>query len=132
MNILALLAAVSLAPFAHGAVIAGRDCNNGRLVCDGATPVCGSAELCGNGDELQGTFTRVNLFSVPATTTVFVYPATPLVVYATTVAITGTISGIGRGFFGGGGGGENSSGLDGSGTGRGRGAVVGRGGAGGG
>lgn len=102
---------------AEGAVVAGRDCANGDLVCDGATPVCGGAEVCSNGTELQGTFTRVKLFSLPAGTTVFVFPGTPLVVYASTISIGGTIDGIGRGLAGGLGGANLTAGQNGTGGG---------------
>lgn len=117
MRALFLALAFSAAGPAAAAVVAGRDCANGDLVCDGATPVCGGAELCSNGTELQGTFTRVKLFSLPAGTTVFVFPATPLAIYASTLSIGGTLDGSGRGAAGGQGGPNLSAGQSGSGGG---------------
>ena len=105
-----------LAQPASAATIVGRDCANQDIVCDGS-PVCGGPDTCSNSDELQGTFTRVRLFSVGVGTTVFVFPATPLAVYASTISIAGTINGQGRGLFGGSQGQENSPGLNGSGAG---------------
>lgn len=110
-----LAAALWASAPARAAVVAGRDCAGQDLVCDGATPLCGGASVCSNGDELQGTFTRVGLFSLPAGTTVFVFPATPLVIYASTVSIGGTIDGVGRGVAGGAGGANLQAGQAGAG-----------------
>ena len=135
--LLALIAALA-APEAQAAIITGRDCANQDLICDGSA-ICGGADTCSNNDQLQGTFTRVRFFSIPAGTTVYVYPATPFVVHASTIAIAGTLDGSGRGMPGGSGGGINSAGVEGVGggpspgfAGGGAGAAASKGGAGGG
>lgn len=126
-----ILPALLLALPARAEFILGRDCANQDIICDGSL-VCGGPDTCSNLDELRGTFTRVRLFSVPASTTVLVYPGEPLVIYASTVSIAGVLNGTNRGFFVGQGGQETLSGFDGSGPGKGRGAVAGKGGSGGG
>ncbi len=102
-------------PPAQAAIIAGRDCGGLDLICDGSA-VCGAAETCGNGDTLQGTFSNVRLFSIGVGTTVFVYQGTPLVIYASTVSIFGTINGVGGGTVGGSGGASGAAGVRSSGS----------------
>ncbi|MBI2386359.1 MAG: fibronectin type III domain-containing protein [Elusimicrobia bacterium] len=91
-----------------------------------------------NGDTLSGVYTNVSSFTVPAGVTGFVAGLASgpnLVVYASTVSITGVINGVGRGQPGGGGGDSSSSGSSGTGGGTGgggSGAAAAKGGGGGG
>jgi len=76
-----------------------------------------------NGDELSGTFVNVGLFSLPAGATVFVAAGTTLVVYASTISISGTLNASGFGQPGGSGG--QSNGVGGTGFGGGPSAIGG-------
>lgn len=86
-----LLALLALAAPAGAAVINGGD-------------YAGADLLPANGDQLSGTFLNVRLFSLPAGATVFFANSTPLVVYASTISIYGTLNGSGFGKSGGSGG----------------------------
>ncbi|MBI4061675.1 MAG: hypothetical protein HY403_09620, partial [Elusimicrobia bacterium] len=101
-----LLTALFLLPAAQAAVIPSGD----KL---------GANVIVADGDTLSGTYTNVGLFSVPAGVTAFVASLAGgpnLVVYASTVAIDGTLNGSGRGQPGGDGG-QAPSGAGQSGTG---------------
>lgn len=66
-----------------------------------------------HGDTVTGAFTNVGLFTVPAGATVFVGQGQPLAIYASTVAIHGTLDGSARGALGGGGGNAPGAGFNG-------------------
>src|SRR3989338_1848081 len=89
-----------LALSAHGATITGADYADTDL-----TPA--------NGDTLSGIFTNVRLFQVGAGSTVFVAPSVSLTIYASTISISGTLNGGGRGQAGGNGGAASAAGLNG-------------------
>ena len=73
-----------------------------------------------NGDVLSGTFTNVGAFTIPAGYTVYVADGVALSISATTVTISGTLSGDSRGSNGGPGGiGSLRNGTAGSGSGAG-------------
>ena len=83
-----MLATLALLASAHAATLVG-----GSL---------GGADLLpANGDVLQGTFTDVGLFRIPAGARVFVADGVPLVVNAGTVEIDGVLDGDGAGYAGG-------------------------------
>ena len=73
--------------------------------------------ICSNGDVLAGTFTNVGHFKIDSDINVFVFPQTKLVVYATTITISGKLNAIGRGGGGGIGGAIHSPGENGFGDG---------------
>ncbi|MBI3564050.1 MAG: hypothetical protein HY079_02505 [Elusimicrobia bacterium] len=96
----------------------------------------GTDLLPADGDVLSGTFLNVRLFSVASGATVYVDVGSKLAVYASTVAIAGTLDASGRGEPGGSGGPAGASGLAGFGggpssTGGGTGGASGAGGGGG-
>jgi hypothetical protein len=108
----------------RAATISGGDYVGGPL-----TPV--------NGDTLSGTFTNVGEFTIGSGVTAYAAPGVPLVIYAATAAIHGTLDGSGRGQSGGNGGPASGAGLSGFGggpanVGGGDGGAAARGGAGGG
>ena len=115
---------------AGAATIEGRDLGGGNLIC-GPGSAAGDSIPCSPNDVLSGVFTNVGLFQVNAGTTVFVDPGTPLVIFASTIAIPGTLNGSGRGEVGGIGGDPGQPGGDGAGRGPGIGANTNKGGGGG-
>lgn len=75
----------------------------------------GGADLTvANGDVVQGTFTNVGLFSLPAGATVSISVGIPFVLYAATVSIRGTLDGRGRGGNSGAGGSVGDAGAAGT------------------
>lgn len=116
---------------AGAATIAGRDLGGQSLIC-GPGSTADNSISCSPNDTLSGVFTNVGLFQINAGTTVFVSPGIPLVVFASTVSISGILNGSGRGEAGGIGGGLDLPGSDGEGRGPGKGAAANKGGGGGG
>ncbi|MBI4054849.1 MAG: fibronectin type III domain-containing protein [Elusimicrobia bacterium] len=93
----------------------------------------GGADLIpAEGDVLVGTFTNVGLFEVGVGTTVSVKSGMPLVLYASTISISGKLNGDARAQNRGNGGPPGSAGAAGSGAGSGGGAATSQGGGGGG
>ncbi len=126
-----LLAFILTTPaIAGAATIAGRDLAGQNLIC-GPGSTADNSIPCSPSDVLSGVFTNVGLFQVNAGTTVFVTPATPLVVFASTISIPGLLNGSGRGEVGGIGGDPGQPGGDGDGRGPGIGAFTNMGGGGG-
>ncbi|MDD5209171.1 MAG: hypothetical protein PHV36_07275 [Elusimicrobiales bacterium] len=116
---------------AGAATISGRDLAGQNLIC-GPGSTADNSIPCSPNDVLSGVFTNVGLFQVNAGTTVFVTPATPLVIFASTISIPGLLNGSGRGEVGGIGGDPGQPGGDGDGRGPGIGAYTNMGGGGGG
>lgn len=127
---LLLALALALPPLAGAATIAGRDMAGQNLIC-GPGDAAGDSLPCSPNDVLSGVFTNVGLFQINAGTTVFVTPAIPFVVFASTISIHGTLNGSGRGEVGGIGGDPGQPGGDGDGRGPGIGAYTDMGGGGG-
>lgn len=127
-----LLLALTLAlPAPAGAAtIAGRDMGGQNLIC-GPGDAANDSLPCSPNDVLRGVFTNVGLFQINAGTSVFVAPAIPFVVFASTISIYGTLNGSGRGEVGGIGGDPGQPGGDGDGRGPGIGAYTDMGGGGG-
>jgi len=114
---------------AGAATIAGRDLDGQSLIC-GPGSTADNSISCSPNDSLSGVFTNVGLFQINAGTTVFVTPGIPLVVFASTVSISGLLNGSGRGEVGGIGGDPGLPGSDGEGMGPGKGAAAIQGGGG--
>ena len=126
-----LLAFILTIPaMARSATIAGRDLAGQNLIC-GPGSTANNSIPCYPDDVLSGVFTNVGLFQINAGTTVFVTPAIPLIIFASTISIPGTLNGSGRGEVGGIGGDPGQPGGDGDGRGPGIGADTDMGGGGG-
>jgi len=94
--------------FSYSVEIIGRDYNGADLIPN-------------DNDILKGTFINVGEFRINPNTTVYVFPQTKLVVYASTITIYGKLNAIGRGSNGGIGGAIQSGGENGFGNGYGKG-----------
>jgi len=95
-----LLAFILTIPaMARSATIAGRDLAGQNLIC-GPGSTANNSIPCYPDDVLSGVFTNVGLFQINAGTTVFVTPAIPLIIFASTISIPGTLNGSGRGEVG--------------------------------
>ncbi|HBA59491.1 MAG TPA: hypothetical protein DCZ92_01440 [Elusimicrobia bacterium] len=130
MTRLLLAYILTLPAVAGAATIAGRDLAGQNLIC-GPGSTADNSIPCSPNDVLSGVFTNVGLFQINAGTTVFVTPAIPLIIFASTISIPGTLNGSGRGEVGGIGGDPGQPGGDGAGRGPGIGADANKGGGGG-
>ncbi|HCC49303.1 MAG TPA: hypothetical protein DEQ38_14500, partial [Elusimicrobia bacterium] len=130
-RLLILAALLPLPALAAAATIEGRDLGGGNLIC-GPGSAAEDSIPCSPNDVLSGVFTNVGLFQINAGTTVFVTPGVSLVVFASTISISGVLNGSGRGEVGGIGGDPGQPGGDGEGRGPGIGAYTNMGGGGGG
>ena len=127
---LLLILVLALPSLAGAVTIAGRDMAGQNLIC-GPGSAADNSLPCSPNDVLSGVFTNVGLFQINAGTTVFVTPSIPLIVYASTISVYGTLNGSGRGEVGGIGGDPGQPGGNGAGRGPGIGAYTEMGGGGG-
>ena len=127
---LLLVYLLTLPAQAGAATIPGRDMAGQNLIC-GPGSTADNSIPCSPNDVLSGVFTNVGLFQVNAGTSVFVTPSIPLIVFASTISISGVLNGSGRGEVGGIGGDPGQPGGNGAGRGPGIGAYTEMGGGGG-